>query len=78
MKRGTVGLAMALLACGGLGLGAGNAAAIPVGGGQWCPGDLDLYPQEMQQLAQLPGGLSVWVASRFRCKSAGAGSGFGG
>jgi len=62
MERVILGSATTLLVSGGLGvagLGAGTALAIPLGGGQWCPGDPPLYPQEMQQLAQLPGGLSV-------------------
>jgi hypothetical protein len=62
MKRLMIGFATTVLVSGGLGLvglGEGTAQAIPIGGGQWCPGDYPLYPDEMQGLAQLPGGLSV-------------------
>ena len=57
-------LATTMLASGGLGLAAlgfdaAAAQAIPIGGDQWCPGQPPLRPELMQQLAQLPGGLSV-------------------
>jgi AcrR family transcriptional regulator len=64
-------LAITTLASGGLalaalGLGAGAAHAIPIGGDQWCPGQPPLRPELMQQLAALPGGLSVCQDWYFR------------
>jgi hypothetical protein len=50
----SVGLGLAAF-----GLSAGTAHAIPIGGDQWCPGQPPMRPELMQQLAQLPGGLSV-------------------
>jgi hypothetical protein len=63
-KHVIVGLTTTLLMSGGLGLagmglGSGAAQAIPIGGDQWCPGQPPLRPELMQQLAQLPGGLTV-------------------
>jgi hypothetical protein len=55
----TTALVSGGLGLAGLGLGAGTAQAIPVGGDQWCPGQPPLRPELMQQLAQLPGGLSI-------------------
>jgi hypothetical protein len=52
-------LASAGLALAAVSLGAGTAHAVPIGGDQWCPGQPPLRPELMQQLAALPGGLSV-------------------
>jgi hypothetical protein len=64
MKRLIVGLATTVLVSGGLGLAGlglveGTAQAAPVF--TQCPGDtaFTLDPQDMQKLAELPGGLSV-------------------
>jgi hypothetical protein len=62
MKQLFVGLATTALVSGGLGLAglgltAGTAHADAVY--TWCPGMNAFYPQDMQKLAQLPGGLSV-------------------